>query len=223
MLTDLMKRRPTSEKSHGAAVRQSLGFQLGFSESDRPPENVAAMTLREDHGEIELGEYGRLRGLSTDEVWDRIESGGVVCTSRGGRLYVAGQLDRGVRGGDEPRPSVPGDAPAHEAKASKSEPDPSPQPMTEMALFIDHLSLAKEENKDILRLTQDSINRITQLSESVISLKDELLKARDTEIQALKKRLQSKNLTIRRLRQELEDLSMLASLPPVQSDAPKAR
>jgi chromosome segregation ATPase len=95
--------------------------------------------------------------------------------------------------------------------------------MTEMALFIDHLSLAKEENKDILRLTQDSINRITQLSESVISLKDELLKARDTEIQALKKRLQSKNLTIRRLRQELEDLSMLASLPPVQSDAPKAR
>jgi hypothetical protein len=80
----------------------------------------------------------------------------------------------------------------------------------EMALLLDHLSLAKEENKEIIRLTQDTIQRVTAMSENIVAMKNEIIEAKDAQIDILKERLDEQSLRIRSLNQEKEDLEMLA-------------
>ena len=80
---------------------------------------------------------------------------------------------------------------------------------TEIALLLDHLSLAKEENRDILRLTQDSISRITQMAETMMSMKDEILRQREDELGRLRKSVEDQGRAVNRLKQELEDLHIL--------------
>jgi len=83
-------------------------------------------------------------------------------------------------------------------------------PSTEVALLIDHLSLAKEENRDILRFSQETMNRLTNMSDAILALKDALLASKESEIQTLKDKVATQELTLRQLRQEKEDLEMLA-------------
>jgi hypothetical protein len=80
----------------------------------------------------------------------------------------------------------------------------------EMALLLDHLSLAKEENKEIIRLTQDTIQRVTAMSENIVAMKNEIIDAKDAQIDILKERLGEQSSRIQTLNQEMEDLEMLA-------------
>lgn len=80
---------------------------------------------------------------------------------------------------------------------------------TEVALLLDHLSLAKEENREILRLTQDSINRITHMAETMMAMKDEILSQRTEEVAGLKKLVTDREQVINRLNQEVEDFAIL--------------
>ena len=90
-------------------------------------------------------------------------------------------------------------------------------PTTELALIIDHLSLAKDENRDILSLTQDSIRKITELSDVLIATKDALLEAKEFQIEALKERLTRREKEINNLKKANEDLEILASTITAQS------
>lgn len=80
----------------------------------------------------------------------------------------------------------------------------------EIALLLDHLSLAKEENREILKMTQESIKKVTKLSDSLIEMKDSVIEAKDDQIQALKEKISGSNKEISKLKQENEDLEMLA-------------
>ena len=79
----------------------------------------------------------------------------------------------------------------------------------EIALLLDHLSLAKEENKDILKLTQNAISQITSMTNSMLSLKEELLTAKDDQLKLYKQHMDAKELQLNMLKQEVEDLKML--------------
>lgn len=83
-------------------------------------------------------------------------------------------------------------------------------PPPEMALLLDHLSLAKEENREILRLTQESIRKITSMSDALIEMKDALLDAKDVELAALRQQLAARDQDLTLLKQKHEDLEMLA-------------
>lgn len=80
----------------------------------------------------------------------------------------------------------------------------------EMALLLDHLSLAKEENREILRLTQHSIQKVTELTDKIVEMKDTVIEAKDAQILALMQQLESKDQRIKKLSQQNEDLEMLA-------------
>lgn len=80
----------------------------------------------------------------------------------------------------------------------------------ELALLLDHLSLAKEENREILRMTQESIRKVTQLSEALVEMKDTVIEAKQSEIDVLKAQLQARDQEVKRLQQQNEDLEMLA-------------
>lgn len=80
----------------------------------------------------------------------------------------------------------------------------------EMALLLDHLSLAKEENREILRLTQHSIQKVTELTDKIVEMKDTVIEAKDAQILALMQQLEATDQRIKRLSQQNEDLEMLA-------------
>ena len=118
---------------------------------------------------------------------------------------------------DEAAPAQPG--PARSGAAAGSPDDKTGTFLTltgdrahspEMALLLDHLSLAKEENREILRLTQDSIRKVTELTDSIVEMKDALIEAKQTQILTLKEQLDAKDREIRKLLQQREDLEMLA-------------
>lgn len=80
----------------------------------------------------------------------------------------------------------------------------------EMALLLDHLSLAKEENREILRLTQDSLRKVTDLTDKIVEMKDQVIDAKDAQIMALMQQLEAKDQKIKKLAKQNEDLEMLA-------------
>ncbi len=79
----------------------------------------------------------------------------------------------------------------------------------EVALLLDHLSLGKEENREIIRLANESMAKVTDMSESIVALKDEVIELKNNEIQTLKDKLNQQEELIRKLQQEKEDLQML--------------
>jgi hypothetical protein len=82
---------------------------------------------------------------------------------------------------------------------------------SEIALLLDHLSLAKEENKEIIRLTQDTIARVTEMSESIVEMKDEVIDAKNTQIDMMKEKFIEQQQELLKLKQDKEDLEMLVS------------
>ena len=81
---------------------------------------------------------------------------------------------------------------------------------TELALLLDHLSLAKEENREILKMTQESIRKVTELTDTIVEMKDTVIDAKETQIMFLKDQLETREKEIRKLMQQKEDLEILA-------------
>jgi hypothetical protein len=88
--------------------------------------------------------------------------------------------------------------------------DGTSQPSTELALLIDHLSLSKDENREILRLAQESIRKITELSDTLVAMKDAVIEAKSTQIDSLKELLALRDKEIKTLQKSNEDLEILA-------------
>lgn len=80
----------------------------------------------------------------------------------------------------------------------------------ELALLLDHLSLAKEENREILRMTQESIRKVSELSDTVVEMKDSVIESKEAQIMALREQLAARDHELRKLRQQNEDLEMLS-------------
>lgn len=80
----------------------------------------------------------------------------------------------------------------------------------EIALLLDHLSLAKEENREILRMTQESLRRVSELSDQVVEMKDAVIDAKEAKIKALEEQISTRDSALAKLHEEKEDLETLA-------------
>ena len=80
---------------------------------------------------------------------------------------------------------------------------------TELALLLDHLSLAKEENREILRLTQDTLTKLSAMTDAVVQMKDEVIKSKDLQLATMQQAIAEKERNLSQLRQDKEDLEML--------------
>lgn len=185
---------------------------------------------------VTLEDYARKANISEAEVWRRLRRGELVGRSLKGRLIIFKSLDasteaQGAVEDDLPKvvataldldldalPPLPMDEPRAASGPGASagaaghyltlsgERSGSP----ELALLLDHLSLAKEENREILRMTQDSMRKVTELTETIVEMKDTVIEAKDTQLSMLQEQLQASEIQIRKLRQQNEDLEMLA-------------
>ena len=87
--------------------------------------------------------------------------------------------------------------------------DGNPSNSPEVALLLDHLSLAKEENKEILQMAQKSLDQVKEITREIVATKDSLLEAKEEKIKLLEEKLAAKDRDLNKTKQSLEDLEML--------------
>lgn len=87
--------------------------------------------------------------------------------------------------------------------------DGNPSNSPEVALLLDHLSLAKEENKEILQMAQKSLDQVKEITREIVATKDSLLEAKEEKIKLLEEKLAAKDKDLNKTKQSLEDLEML--------------
>ncbi len=190
---------------------------------------------------LSIEDYAAKNDLSEAEVWRMLRRGEVIGRTQQGHLLVFGAGASSSGPGPASLPQVPeaklppgptpdatiddltflpplpsedgrvtlarSGASAGEFLTLSGERASSP----ELALLLDHLSLAKEENREILRMAQDSIKKVSEMSDAMLEMKDRVIDARETELLALKEQLSRRDGEMKKLRQQNEDLEMLAN------------
>ncbi len=155
---------------------------------------------------LKLEDYSQKLGVSEAEVWRRLNAGELVGRAAGGNVRVFHSPEAAQSAFDadiDPAglPPLPETSKDLVRTADRS---------TEVALLLDHLSLAKEENKEILRMAQESIRKVSELSDSLMQSKNLLIASHEQEIALLREKLHHKDAEIRELKRKQENLEMLA-------------
>ena len=184
---------------------------------------------------MELSEAAHALGVSSDEVWRRIRNGVLLGRTVQGKMLVFTDLNsiansknddaaEFMRVGAATRstlPSLPAAAESFTDVSIYGSPpqstflhpieDASSRGHQEILLLIDHLSLAKEENREILRLTQDAMSRLTQMTDAMLEMKDALISSKDEQMSILKLRLSEQSADLTRALKENENLETLTN------------
>ncbi len=179
---------------------------------------------------LTLQNYAAQNSLSEADVWKLLRQGEIIGRTHRGKLIIYPEPAAGlppletkksiqVSGAvsNSQLPPLPGTLPSTrtgELALHGSSENSSP----EVALLLDHLSLAKEENREILKMTQESIRKVSELSDSVVDMKDAVIDAKDAQLQALKEQLKATDRQNAKLKQDNEDLNMLARTLAENSD-----
>jgi hypothetical protein len=176
--------------------------QAHDSASDARSERAGATAAQA----VPVADFARRHRLSEAEVWRRLRAGELLGRSEKGRLMVLDDGRGDLEAGD--LPPLPGQStPLLDAALTVGQ---AAGASSEMALLLDHLSLAKEENREILKMTQDAIRKVTELTDSVVTMKNAVIESKDSQIDALREQLAAREQRIKALLQKNEDLEMLA-------------
>jgi hypothetical protein len=175
---------------------------------------------------VEITEFARKGGISISEVWKKVRRGELVARTVNGQFEVYGGEGDVKRAGAEAGPTpevliaelaaaVPDPTPDEQPKSELPAVAENPPASTEIALLLDHLSLAKDENREILKMATDTINQMTAITKESLGAKDELVRQSRQEAARLSADCAKKDKEIQTLKQDLEDLQMLVkSLQP---------
>jgi len=178
---------------------------------------------------LELSVAAQILGVSLDDIWRQIRNGKLIARTERGQVLVYTDCDSFASiEGLPPLPSsqvtVEAGTTAGTSKKLNMEPDKAvrmeelyPSALVqsasserqEIALLIDHLSLAKEENREILRLTNESMSRLSEMTDKMLDMKDSIIASKEEQMLILKQRLTEQALELRQALQEKEDLETL--------------
>ncbi len=221
------KKNPVGPESH----------PLASTAQECIPRELAPQEYLSELDGLSIEDYAQRQGTTTEEVWNRLRRGQLVGRTSRGKVLVYESISAaalavpglansgagtGAAQGASYRNSSDGDLPplefgasghlsargASTATAMVSMDMAGPQ-STELALLLDHLSLAKEENREIIRLTQDTLTKLSSMTDAVVQMKDEVIKSKDVQLAEFQHALEEKERNISQLRQEKEDLEIL--------------
>jgi len=205
--------------------RQSSRSDSKTTGSENAPELFVGRSSDDDDIDgMELSKAARHLGVSIDEIWRRVRNGKLVARTNRGQVMVYTDASTVVT--MEGLPPLPNStAPEWTKSASNSDDSKSvdmeynqisvlgervsPSDRQEVALLIDHLSLAKEENREILRLTHESMSRLSEMTDKMLDMKDSIISSKDEQMQILKQRLAEQTEQLRQVLREKEDLETL--------------
>jgi hypothetical protein len=205
--------------------RQSSRSDTKTTGSANTPELFVGRSSDDDDIDgMELSKAARHLGVSIDEIWRRVRNGKLVARTDRGQVMVYTDASTVVT--MEGLPPLPNsNAPEWTKSASNSDDSKSvdteynqisvlservsSSDRQEVALLIDHLSLAKEENREILRLTHESMSRLSEMTDKMLDMKDSIISSKDEQMQILKQRLAEQTEQLRQVLREKEDLETL--------------
>jgi hypothetical protein len=226
MLSGLFNRK-NSRRLPQDQTRQEPSFSDSHAEPATTEKENTSQRVGAHHAGLTITDYARQIQAPTQTVWADIQRGALPARMINGEIFVFPDTnfvaEQPLQGGRAKEPDFDPSAataePTHEHELLPPLGDRATRalvhredgtPITDMTLLLDHLSLAKEENKEILRLTKDSIERITAMTDNLMAMKDEVIKTKEHEISLLNRELNGRDVELKKLRQELEDLQMLA-------------
>lgn len=214
-------------------VQQNSAFDLSTDINVKGCESDLFVGLHshdEDIDGLELSLAAKKLGITIDEIWRRIRNGLVLARTHKGQVFVYTDLQSShVASELPPVPST--DAEGEQtyqtvlenqlhsewnkgltSRASNVDvhsliPVQSHSP--ELSLLIDHLSLAKEENREILRLTHDSMARLTHMTDSLIEMKNSIIASKEEQMAILKQKIAEQSAQLVEALKEKEDLETL--------------
>lgn len=175
---------------------------------------------------LDLEAAAQTLGIGVDDVWRRIRNGQILARSYRGKVYVYTQshastaIDPVVQSGSNdnlPPPPLNDVNPSqiivtqmNESVASDGVGTGLTLANREIALLIDHLSLIKDENRDIITFTRESMSRLTEMTDTMLQMKDDVISAREQQVQMLNERMQQQAHELRIALREKENLETLA-------------
>ena len=166
-------------------------------------------------------------GIGVEDLWRRIRNGQVMARSMRGKVYVYASASQvpplttqtvQTPSPDE-LPAPPTEAPlprqivVTQMEATLPHADLGTNlelANREISLLIDHLSLAKDENRDIIRFTRESMNRLTDMTDTMLQMKDDVISAREQQVEMLNERMRIQAEELRTALREKENLETLA-------------
>ncbi len=205
--------------------RQSSRSDTKTTGSENTPELFVGRSSDDDDIDgMELSKAARHLGVSIDEIWRRVRNGKLVARTDRGQVMVYTDASTVVT--MEGLPPLPNSTAREWTKSAGNSDDSklvdteynqisvlservSSSDRQEVALLIDHLSLAKEENREILRLTHESMSRLSEMTDKMLDMKDSIISSKDEQMQILKQRLAEQTEQLRQVLREKEDLETL--------------
>lgn len=195
-------------------------------ESDEVSVFVGPSTEDDDIDGLELSQAARQLGVSVDEVWRRIRNGALVARTSLGKVHVytdATQINDIEGLPPLPKPSLIStstdgalnldpqgiEASLETGLTTSLRDNLDSTQRQEVALLIDHLSLAKEENREILRLTHDSMARLTEMTDKILEMKDSIIASKEEQMSLMKQRFSEQSEELLKALREKEDLETL--------------
>jgi hypothetical protein len=169
--------------------------------------------------------------VDVEEIWRRIRRGDLLARSQLGKVFV--YTDHAQFEVDQDRFSALPDLPFQKLQGARHERlagnlgdhpgvdiqlwDPGVSTSlvsTDQSYQFDELirllNMAKEENREIIRLTSDSMSQLSQMTDEMLHLKDQVIEARELQVRNLEADVRGTREEIQKLRQEVEDLSTVA-------------
>jgi hypothetical protein len=173
---------------------------------------------------LELSAAAQILGVSVDDIWRQVRNGKLIARTERGQVLV--YTDCELISGLEGLPPLPPTSVTIEPNSSSASEEPqkavrmeeihssalvqsTPSDRQEIALLIDHLSLAKEENREILRLTSESMSKLSEMTDRMLEMKDSIIASKEEQMQILKQRLAEQSSELRHALQQKEDLETL--------------
>lgn len=170
---------------------------------------------------LDIESAARSLGVAEDDVWRRIRNGQLIARTSRGKVYVYTDESNSLAS-ETVEPSVlpppPTDDDEPDVFLSRVSDVDNYQPPShalvasnhEVSALLEHLNLAKEENREILRFSTESMQRMSELSDAMLKMKEDVIQAREEQLELLSQQLKEREGKLRQLTREKENLETVA-------------
>ena len=144
---------------------------------------------------IPIKEYAHLKSKSEHQILSDIRAGKIMGRMRADTIVIFETVEQ--------LNSIPTTTQRQGARVKAGDDS------TSMELFLDHLSITKEEHQDLIHYSQSAMDKVTNATDITIKAKDSLIEEKDKTIAKLNLEVDAQKRTIDQLLQEREDLMTL--------------
>ena len=193
-----------------------------FSNTSVSDLHLGPMILDDEIDGLDISTAAVRLGINEEDLWRRVRSGQIIARTSRGKVFVYTDphgLENDAFEAQGTLPELPSKFNATEVILARLEEETKFDPSSgsslvasnqELAVILDHLGHAKAENREIIRFTSESMSRLTNLTDSMLKMKDDVIASREQQVEHLKELIQSQSVELRKLTKENENLETVA-------------